>query len=1117
MASPRPNDWAQRQAALDPGRSFIVQAPAGSGKTGLLTQRFLRLLATAGDPEEIVAITFTLKAAAEMRGRILRALEAARGDAPDEPYERETWALARDALAHARSRDWRLLENPQRLRIRTIDSLCQYIARQMPLRSGFGDMPGIEQSPEGLYAAAARSVLNELESGGELSSSLETLLRALDNNVDGLQTLIAGMLEQRNQWLRHVVAPERRENIERALRGVVVAQLQRLRACFPGDVAAELPALAGFAASQVPPDHVLSACCDLESLPPARLDCLPVWNALTELLLTTTGEWRKRVDKRNGFPAGPEAAGAKQAMHDLLERLRPEQDLAAALNGLRTLPEAGYTDMDWSLIQDLFRVLTTAVAHLRVTFMEHGKVDFSEMALAAREALGTEGEPTDLALRLDYQVRHLLVDEFQDTSQDQHGLIERLTAGWQEGDGRTLFLVGDPMQSIYGFRKAEVGLFLDAWEGRLGGIRLEPLRLSVNFRSEAGVIDWVNGCFPAVFPAAGDKVTGAVSYAPSEAFRAPGEGPAVTVQPFIGRDDEAEAERVSGIIEESRAGNPAGTVAVLVRSKTHLEPLIAELRRRGLRFQAVEIGALRHRPAVMDLISLTLALLHPADRISWLALLNGPLCGLSLQDLHALTGAECDGHWSALPALLLRSERRDALSGDGRTRVARLMAVLEPALDGRERLALRDWVEGAWLALGGPATLPDQGAIEDVEVYFQFLQSVDDGNQPLSPERIRDGVEELFSLPDPLADGSLQLMTIHKAKGLEFDTVILPGLGKRPRGDSPKLLYWLETTDEEGHPELFFGPLKPTGADAPHRTSAWIRNLEAEKGRLESGRLLYVAATRAKRRLHLLGHAEERKDGSLSVAGGSLLAELWEALGGHWEAAHQDKVGEDSADYLPDGEPHSHAPASLRAGWRCPEPPETVGGVAEPAAEPDEGVIYEWAGGTARAVGTVVHRWLQFLVHTRRSRLEDCPGFERTAGRMLQEEGVASAALPAALARVRSALEHSLSDDRGRWILSPRHQDSRCEVPVTAVVGGRPRRMIIDRTFIDGEGTRWIIDYKTGIHQGGDIEGFLDEEQERYRAQLEGYVSAFRKLEQREIRAALFYPLVPGGWRELEL
>ena len=124
------------------------------------------------------------------------------------------------------------------------------------------------------------------------------------------------------------------------------------------------------------------------------------------------------------------------------------------------------------------------VAQLQVVFKERGSVDFSAISLAALTALGTDDAPTDLALYFDVKLRHILVDEFQDTSITQHNLLRKLTAGWETNDGRSLFVVGDPMQSIYRFRQAEVGLFLQSQLQGIGNIQLKPLQLTVNFRSE---------------------------------------------------------------------------------------------------------------------------------------------------------------------------------------------------------------------------------------------------------------------------------------------------------------------------------------------------------------------------------------------------------------------------------------------------------------------------------------------------------------------------------------------------------------------------------------------------------------------------------------------------------
>ena len=120
-----------------------------------------------------------------------------------------------------------------------------------------------------------------------------------------------------------------------------------------------------------------------------------------------------------------------------------------------------YSDEQWARVRDVAQVLVLAAGELDGVFREQGAVDFSAISIAALRALGGDHSPTDLALRLDYRLQHLLVDEFQDTSAAQLGLVQRLTAGWQAGDGRSAFCVGDPMQSIYGFREAEVRAFLE--------------------------------------------------------------------------------------------------------------------------------------------------------------------------------------------------------------------------------------------------------------------------------------------------------------------------------------------------------------------------------------------------------------------------------------------------------------------------------------------------------------------------------------------------------------------------------------------------------------------------------------------------------------------------------
>ena len=189
------------------------------------------------------------------------------------------------------------------------------------------------------------------------------------------------------------------------------------------------------------------------------------------------------------------------------------------------------------------------------------------------------------------------------------------------------------MQSIYRFREAEVGLFLRAWHAGLGGVPLEPLALSVNFRAQAGLVEWVNDVFARVLPQREDLASGAVPFSASIAQEPALAGAAVQIHALVPADRVREAQCVLDIIERARTEHPQGSVAVLVRGRNHLLEIVPRLKEAGLRFRAIEIEQLAGRAAVRDLYALTRALLHLADRTAWLSVLRAPWCGLTLADL----------------------------------------------------------------------------------------------------------------------------------------------------------------------------------------------------------------------------------------------------------------------------------------------------------------------------------------------------------------------------------------------------------------------------------------------------------------------------------------------------
>jgi ATP-dependent helicase/nuclease subunit A len=1024
MTERTPADHRERTAALDITRSFIVQAPAGSGKTELLVRRYLRLLDTVEKPEEIIAITFTKKAAAEMRKRVMETLPS---------------------------------EIASRLRIQTIDSLCAALTRQMPVLARFGAQPAIAEDAVPLYEEAAARTL------ADFAPPAVRLLAHLDNNIADASALLADMLARRDQWLRKTGEAPTREELEATL----VAERNRL---------------------------IASA----RALYPLASEELAI------KVLTKEGEWRKR-------PAAPPELIAIDGLRE-------------ALSALLDMPPPAYSDAQWETLDAILALLPSALAQLIALFGERGEVDFTQIAHGALQALGTPEEPTDLLLSMDARVRHLLVDEFQDTSNSQWELLERLTTGWQTGDGRTAFVVGDPMQSIYRFRDAQVGLFLRARRAGLPSVKLEPLTLSTNFRSQAMIVEWVNQAFPNILPGAEDESSGAVTYSPSVPFHAaePEGGP--SAENFS--DREAEASRVVELLKLAKGKN-----AILVRNRSHLEAIVPVLKEAGIRFRAVEIEKLGEKQIVQDLYALTRALTHLADRIAWLAILRAPWCGLTLEELSVLfEGREKQTIWEIIntPSPLAgQGHTWSAAEGGGEgglvqthRRLAHLREIIAPALANRQRGTLRDCVEGVWLALGGPACVEDATELEDAEIFLDELERLDEAGELTDFSALASALDELYALPDVNAgEDAVEIMTIHKAKGLEFDTVIVPGLDRAPRSGRKPLFAWRSLPGGK----LLLAPIDETGGEK-EPLYQYVRELDKKAEDIEAGRLLYVAATRAKSRLHLLGCVKIDDDGVVKMPSQrSLLGIAQDALptlptprssissplagqGHTWSAA--EGRGEAAGECTVEGDDKGHNNLHrLPAGFRLPPAPDSVQWIGTKETAAQEQIEFSWVGETARHVGTVVHRWLQRMADDELKgwNAVRIAGYRATIRNQLSSSGVGGAELDAATERALAALGNAISDEKGRWVLGP-HPESRNEYRIRTP----DRTYVIDRIFKDEQGQRWIVDYKTSTHAGADVETFLDRERERYAAQLQRYASALDK----NARRGLYFPML-GGWREV--
>nr|VFJ75747.1 MAG: ATP-dependent exoDNAse (exonuclease V) beta subunit (contains helicase and exonuclease domains) [Candidatus Kentron sp. FW] len=1147
-----PADQPIRDLALDPTRSFIVQAPAGSGKTGLIIQRYLTLLALVENPEEVIAVTFTRKAVGEMQERILMALDNARGAPPASPFERRTRELARKVSDRDIQQGWNLRVYPARLRIRTIDALCASIIRQAPWRSGFGAEPNTLENAEPLYRQAAHDLLERLETDqGPKADALACVLQSLDNDLIRFEATLIRMLARRDQWLRHLTkrtdSASRRQQMTRALTRIIEEALTVLRTSVPPALSEEIIAIAAYAGAnlaRLDPSSPIAALAELRSLPGNTIEDTVLWRGIAALLLTRTGEWRARYTQKEGFPPAKDlpahekesARALKKRAEELKNNLSDAQSFRVRLHGVRELPTPGYDDGQWAVLDALMTVLGLATETLETVFSEHGTVDFIQVSQGALAALAQDGTG-DPTFPLDHRVSHLLVDEFQDTSHAQVLLLTRLTADWRTGDGRTLFLVGDPMQSIYRFREADVGLYLHARKHGIGNIPLEALTLSVNFRAREQLVEWANKTFPQVFPGADDADTGTVRFTPSVAHKKASPHSGVGIHAYRKDRMEQEADQVVTLIQAAKREHPSESVAVLARTRTHLSVIVPRLRAARIPYRGVEIAPLVHKPMIQDLLALTRALLHPGDRIAWLSVLRAPWCGLTLDDLHALAGndrgvcvLEQLRAWHNAPTTDReegpgsgKSDFGRQPSLDGRLRAGRVFRVIDAALRERARKSLRTMVEGVWIALGGPACI-DTIDTPDTQAFFGLLEKLEAEAGVPDGHQVTEAVSRLYAAPN-LTDWHVEIMTIHKAKGLEFDTVILPGLARVVRPSEKPLLAWVARPTASNDFDLVLAPMTTPG-DPDDPVYRYLCLLDAAKTDHEAARLLYVAITRARRRVHLLGGLQRsEKNGEISAPDRrSLLAHLWPAVSSEFTASLVDNDSNQTHDSLPHPVPSTARESMflerLSANWRLPEPPTPLKWFVDypqaPIAIP-EAIEFSWAGNTARNVGILIHRILRYLAENRTSKWPNTQGervFWRAALRGL---GVSGDELETALDKVIRAIMRVTRDPRWHWILDASHLSPRNEYRLTGIVHGQLINGIIDRTFVDIHGTRWIIDYKTGTHAGGELAEFLDREQTRYRDQLARYADLLKGMESRPIRAGLYFPLITGGWRAWEI
>ena len=441
-----------------------------------------------------------------------------------------------------------------------------------------------------------------------------------------------------------------------------------------------------------------------------------------------------------------------------------------------------------------------------------------------------------------------------------------------------------------------------------------------------------------------------------------------------------------------------------------------------------------------------------------------------------------------------------ALSADGRNRLQCILGPIRKARDKRDRLGLRAWIEQTWIELGGLQCARDGSGLQDAENFLQLLELAEVEGRGLDIEWLSRSLQTRY-MNTGNHDSKVQLMTLHKAKGLEFDCVIIPQLDRVTAKDSRDLLLWDEHNNTEGTRSFLLAADDHSARDTPTLYN-YLLTQRQHKSQQESARLLYVGTTRAVSRLVLTCKLKSAgKSGQpANPSRNSLLNPIWQTF--QQEMTIHESVSVPEAATTPATVPlltrlvrDGPGPVTIAPVERSPSKQQVL------KPRPDNYL--------ERSIGTVVHLALEQL-----SLRPTLPAAvleeDRERWRMaLQREGLWGETLDEALEAVLSSIRQTLRPDgKGRWILSGEHEQARSEWSLSTVDSdGRIHDIVIDRCFIDRvTGERWVIDYKNSRPGPGELlEDFFSRECASYQEQLLCYrdVLSFRCSE--PLRCALFF------------
>ncbi|HEY0919068.1 double-strand break repair helicase AddA, partial [Devosia sp.] len=873
----------QRQAA-DPASSIWVEANAGSGKTRVLTDRVLRLLLSGVAPDQILCLTYTRAAAAEMRQRLSGRL--AGWALSDDAELSGALAALRDAppdaaaLARARTLFATALETPGGLRIQTIHAFCESLLHRFPVEAGvpvnFRVLDDFERQSM-ILAAREQVIAAGINGDPALERPVEVLFDALSDFA--ISSAIDLALAE-NARLRHILAD--RDGAKLRLRRLVKAR--------PGDDSAAIGAeiVGRYPFGRAEHEQLFAAC-------PPRPGGTRFEDRLAALnleVLAAEDLFEAYLTKDGNIPANFPKKEIAVRLPGLAPRLLAEAERLARLRA--RLSRARLVERSESLLDVLGAISDRYEAAKRARSL----LDFDDLVSRLRGLLADRAQGDWVRYKLDGGLAHILVDESQDTNPEQWQVIDALVAEYFEPGGierhRTLFAVGDGKQSIYSFQGAEPQLFLDSGmryelQAFAAQRRFERVRLDTSFRTLPGVLAAVDAVFRDEGRRAAVLEEATIAHKPARRD----EGGTVTLWPPLRDPEEVVdphnwptalppdsrsaarqvAERMAAEIAGwVRAGRPLGArgravrpddVLILVQSRSSLfHEIIRALHRAGLQTPGADRLDVAGHIGVLDLLALGDVLLNPADDLQLAALLRSPLFGLSEDELYALAAPRLPGQtlWQALQASTVPA----AAAAHGRLHAWRGRLDFGRPYEFFARVLYAEEGLRAFHRRFG-------GEVDDVFAEFLELALAHEQTpQPSLQGFLASMRARAVTIKRELGEqgGGVRVMTVHGAKGLEAPIVILADAASRPEARQTSRPVYLPV-DPPG-PLLLHAPSK--SLHVPE--SLVLRNAEAARQQDEYWRKLYVAMTRAEDELYVTGALtrQARVDGTWYEAIESALA-----------------------------------------------------------------------------------------------------------------------------------------------------------------------------------------------------------------------------------------------------